>query len=480
MYIKTTRMNTNPFKDFADIFRNWSVPQKTIDWNSLYNHIYQQRLKRRRPYITFDIETAGLNDDLIVFQSIGRPDRGKSMHNYGIAMDMALISDRPTNWRIGNNYYIPLNKNKMAFSPNQPEYWRNAATYFSRPSQSDRIISHMMLLEATKREMHKHLGIPKERMGYAIGIDPFNNFDLLNELLNYKPKEMKRFKGNKVAVTGDVIELLKFEKALKELGYENTGGRGDVFHYRGEKRVSPFSEQEVRDEEAIALYLTLGLHHCANKPGQYTPARNDGNAKDYGVRFTLPQDFEKALKLASELSPLYTTKDGVYIYDTKTKVFGLKKVENTEEGNHYPKDRVYRGHVIVSTDFSMQISPRYTWFSSLDAAKKHVDKTVPLFTTEDGADKFVGDTVWYVRPNFVYHFWKSGVKADSNIEDNLKRGYKFFNTEEKCVDYIKRNKPYFNLSQNEMQEFLNGFLQPLGLSTTVEALEFPKDFVKRD
>lgn len=384
------------------------------------------------------------------FQSIGRIERPKSLHTFGQAVDIA-----------------------------SPAYWRNAATYFSRPTQSDRIISMMMMLEATKAEMNKHLGIPKERMGYVMGIDPIRNFDFINELLNYKPKEMKRFKGNKLAVTGDIIELLKFEKALKELGYENTGGRGDVFHYRGDRKVTPWSEY-TRDEKAIAEFITIGLHACANEPGQYTPARNDGNGKDYGVRFTLPQDFDKALKLASELRPLFVTEDKVEIFDTKTKVFGLKKVSFEGEGNHYPKDRVYRDHVIVDTLFSMQVSPSYKWFSSLDAAKKYVDKTIPVFTTEDGVSKFAGDTVWYVRPNFVYHFWRSGIKADSNIADNLKRGYKFFDTEEGCVEYIKRNKPYFNLSQNQMQEFLNDFLKPLGLATTVEALEFPKDFVKRD
>lgn len=406
---------------------------------------------------TFDFSSLLPGGTLKDFQSIGRIERPKSFHTHEQVVDIA-----------------------------SPEYWRNAATYFSRPTHDDRITSRIMMLEATKAEMNKHLGISKERMGDSLAFTGINRMlcpKSLNELLNYKPKEMKRFKNNQLAVHGDIIELLKFEKELKALGYENTSDRGDVFDYRGDK--DPYEDRlddrirEIRDVQKIATFITIGLHYCANKPGQYTPARNNGNADLHGCLFILPQDFDKALKIASELQPLFTTQDGVHIYDTDTRIFGVKALDNSEV-NFYPKEKIYRDHVIIDTNYSNQISSKYKWFSSSIAGKKYVDKTVPVFTTEDGVPKFAGDTVWYVRPNFVYHYWRTGIKADNLLENSLKQGYKFFSTEEGCVEYIKRNKPYFNLSQNEMQEFLNEFLKPLGLSTTVEALEFPKDFVKRD
>jgi hypothetical protein len=430
--------DTNPFNHFSDIFKQeWSSPSKKVDWTKLEQS--KGRLKRDNSNcVIFDVETAGLNKEPVV--TYYHPPE-KSYHNYGIAMDCAMEA---------------CHRDKDL---NTPDYWRNAALYFARPTYDDRIISMMMLMEATKREMNNCIGISKERLGGEFtGIQKIQFPELLNELLNYKPKEMKRFK-NRFAASGSIINLLKFEQELLKLGYTLIEGVTSVFDFR-DTNGNP------------AKYITSGSH-CASPKGTFRPAANDGAAS---VRFDLDTSFDSALKYASEVEPLAYTRDGVAIYDTKTKVHGVKLLDREDNANYYPSNRIYRGHVLLSTYFSQQLSPKYAWFSTPDKAKEHVDKTVPVLTTEDGVKKFIGDKVWHVRPDFTYHFFKSGLSATSG--DNVKAGYRFFEKEENAVEYIKRNKPLF--SQNQVEEFLQQILGPGGFIVQVESDYFPKDFVKKD
>lgn len=245
-----------------------------------------------------------------------------------------------------------------------------------------------MLLKAMQLAVNSTFGVPKGMMGGEF------------KGINYKPnnKTMKKFKHVKLAVKGDSLELMKFEKALQELGYENTGGRGDVFDYRG----SDGSEKPIP-----ATYITIGLHYGSDAPGMYTPACNDGG----GIIYKLPLDFDKALRLASQLEPLFVTKDGVEITDGDCMLFGARPITKCE--NPDIKD-VYKNHYLSTTRYKCGVPSFFGWFwfSSESARKKYIDSITPILTTEDGVKKNIGDQVWYVRPNFSYHFWKSGIKDD--------------------------------------------------------------------
>lgn len=400
----------------------------------------------------------------------GDPIPRTSIHDWGIAIDMA------------SNHQ-------------SPEYWRKAATYFSRPSQHDRIVSMMMLMVSTRSEMNKHLGISQSFETQVCNISKYyganvieekettwlSNYcklmdsisgriarnsiygirdnTLLNELLNYKPKTTTmKFKNTKFAVKGDIIELLKFEKELIKLGYASL--YDDVFNYRS-------------FDSRPALYITVGSHFGCYEHGKYLPAMNEGSSP---IIFSLPVEWDKAVKYASEREPLFVTQDGVKIHDTQVRIFGLKK----RPDNSLIKDRKddYRGYEIISLYFSCQLDKSYLWFSSKEAVKAHVDKNVPVLITEDGVPKFAGDTVWYVRKDFSYHFWRSGLKTPVN--ENILNNNKFFNEEATAVEYIKRNKPLFHFSQNELESFLSNIPTLKNTPIKVDIIDFPEDFVKKD
>jgi hypothetical protein len=163
-------------------------------------------------------------------------------------------------------------------------------------SQSDRIISMMMLIKAIDQEMRSKLGIPKERIGH---INKITDKKLLEDLLNYKPKNshMSKFK-NRFAVKGDIIELLKFERELLRLGYTQVGPT--VFYHR--------SCPGLNGTQDPASHITIGTHSCANEPGQFTAANNKGCAD---VNFDLSIQFQQALNHAKETRYALVTEDGV-------------------------------------------------------------------------------------------------------------------------------------------------------------------------
>jgi hypothetical protein len=238
---------------------------------------------------------------------------------------------------------------------------------------------------------------------------------------------MPKFK-NRFAVTGDIIELLKFERELLKLGYKNVYGKR-VFDYRGE------SGNE-------ALFITVGSHMDYSLTGTFIPAMNNGDAPK---TFKLPEFYPEAWNCAKELKPVFTTEDGKEMFNAYDNVYGARPLQKDED----IRVDVYKGWYVEKSTRPISLTfDKYgwKWFSSSDARTKYIDQQSPILVTEDGVPKFLGDQLWYVRPDLTYHFWKSGLqKSYANTPQ-----YKYFNTEAGCLKYIDQNKKQF--SKKDIEE----------------------------
>lgn len=302
---------------------------------------------------TYGIPKDGKTSSLLDQQRVGRIERPKSMHNWGLSIDMAIGSK---------------------------EAW-------------------------------------------AKSVDKIFDFDIINDLLNYKPKNktMKQFK-NRFAVKGDIINLLRFERELIKLNYEN--------------KDKPVIDYRSMTNE-VANYITCGVHSIANRPGQFVAAANNGGAD---LIFNVDTDFEAAVEHASQLYPLFVTLDGTPIYSTDEKIYGIRKLN--DEVYLKSNTNVYRGHYIITINYSNQKSDQYKWFGSVELAKQYIDNTVPLLTSEDGVPLYVNYQAYCVKPDFTSYFVKKGLD-----EKTPWPGCKYFNTDAAAQKYIDENKLQFSKKQ---------------------------------
>lgn len=82
---------------------------------------------------------------------------------------------------------------------------------------------------------------------------------------------------------------------------------------------------------------------------------------------------------------------------------------------------------------------------ALKHAAEEVKKLIinpPLFITLDGVEKYIGDSVWYLRSDNTHHFWEKIISYKPN---NVQR---FFDTEQTCLDYLY-DKPLYSKKQIE-------------------------------
>lgn len=100
----------------------------------------------------------------------------------------------------------------------------------------------------------------------------------------------------------------------------------------------------------------------------------------------------------------------------------------------------------VPTENELQVYDSFVPKCSLEKTRK-VEQPVPLFTTEDGADMFLGQDLWIVDVNSSWLIEK--VKCNSH--DGKNKTYHYFSTKEAAENYVIENKNsinYIDLYQN--------------------------------
>lgn len=74
----------------------------------------------------------------------------------------------------------------------------------------------------------------------------------------------------------------------------------------------------------------------------------------------------------------------------------------------------------------------------------------PLFTTEDGVDKYEGDDYWIVGELFDSPVYSPAIQSDSELKKNYPTN-KRFSTEQAAKEYIANNKP--SISYQDLKDF---------------------------
>lgn len=149
---------------------------------------------------------------------------------------------------------------------------------------------------------------------------------------------------------------------------------------------------------------------------------------------------EQLNKLWKELpSPLFTTEDGVEIFDGGTLIWPTRKTKGLAD--IFPIYKNYCLPLSVLYRNSNTTDSVWKWFSTNEARKKWIDEQYkPLLTTEDGNPKYLDEKCWAVREkDFKAYYVSKGLDENSPWT-----GYKYFDVEYNAMNYIKDNKPTFS------------------------------------
>lgn len=148
-------------------------------------------------------------------------------------------------------------------------------------------------------------------------------------------------------------------------------------------------------------------------------------------------------------SPIYTTTDGVDIYEGETKtLFLIRKDLNTDT-------KMCR--VLKWDTQDSHVADRFYSFISEENRDKYIKENSKkfLFTTKDGVKIYNGDTYYLCVGNIVETY-----TADENLDwtegDN---GIRFYD-KEKALEYIKENSKIKQPSIGEMCEYMIGLHKP--------------------
>lgn len=101
-----------------------------------------------------------------------------------------------------------------------------------------------------------------------------------------------------------------------------------------------------------------------------------------------------------------------------------------------------------------------TWGVNISVLSK-VKEPIPLFTTEDGVNKYKGDNCWYwdSKSDDMPSVWYSLPEPLILLNNTDISGYKYFSTKEAAYEYILLNHPQLSI-QDVMNQLSSYFQNP--------------------
>lgn len=262
--------------------------------------------------------------------------------------------------------------NKYAFEKGRRKDMRGSVDPYLnyKPKDcSNLVMAFGMTIAASKlREFQKQGRMTRTWHTNGVAVDIIHSPELLEELLNYSPNKNKMNFYKSFAVTGDIIELLTFEKELLKLGYKSYE---TVFNYRGYgMKTVPFSAIPIDP----ATHITIGVHVNSRGEGRFTPAVNDGGSC---IVYDLsnPSQNANAYKSAKENAEIFnptailTTEDGI------------KKF--TDNHVYYVNKNFVLGEWKKLKEEYLENAKTYKFFHSRFEAIEYVKQNKPLYSVKE-------------------------------------------------------------------------------------------------
>jgi hypothetical protein len=165
------------------------------------------------------------------------------------------------------------------------------------------------------------------------------------------------------------------------------------------------------------------------------------NKDDFAIIIQKDFAFDKIIKS----KPVFKTFDGVDLY-IGSEFYALHKRDYNFRQQHINSKTDVWVVKITGTEYWLNSTTDYDFFSSLEKAKEHqkqMKKRVLLFTTEDGVDKFEGDNFIGIKDFKIIHNTFSAQYHKCLL--NTFNDYKAFHDEGKAQEYIFNNKPLLSL-----------------------------------
>lgn len=152
---------------------------------------------------------------------------------------------------------------------------------------------------------------------------------------------------------------------------------------------------------------------------------------DIIVHFT--EHYFQNLKNVKKIEKLFTTEDGVDIYEEDTFWRVDKNLSKPYESLPADKKYWYEHYIEIGTKH----------FSTKEKAQKYLDsiKPKPAFITSDGKEIFANDNYWAINSR-LWTIWKSVSKSNTNLNKEVIT----FSNEKLANEYLFKNKPCLSLN----------------------------------